>query len=1031
MSWRLRKPRTATATMEPISQYKQRHYCVTDRVAAYIIGIISGSAMTIKMASASLGSSKDLWSEWKVDPTDASFATVGLSAEQEEPELLQIASRAIMTTTSSTSEDPGAVQARVDELEVELRSIVLQLAQGLVQPNNEQEEQLIVSRLLRYVQSAMGLCWHLVEFHDQEGSTFFGSSSSASSSSSSSSSSLANMVALLKKVPFLLLEDMLDVVPLRWVEQRVWSQGAEPWIRGMLSHPTLLGASTKLVLIRVCNQLLKQLSLRCELAGRVMMVLAAVFPLSERSGVNVLGTVNRATPTLLETPDEYYQHNVCDEKVGGIDEVVAEIIQIQQQQQQQQQEKKQVSGDSDSVMQDNKEAEEEESKMDYDFYNVFWGLQTVFADYSSVLPSTSKASSSSGSISGDHANLWQHKLLEFISHAQQVLAAFEGHAFPPPERVSQSSKAMQTTITSTSTSTGTSTTSHAIDDSSSSSSTLSNRVGHCHKYMTNSELLHLQLKDPELRIHILTQLLIVSSHLQQSCSSSAADGASTTTTNNESVMIRSKLLHLQQRAEELLNVVPPNGRQHLRTVQWLLKERESMWKRWKKSKCKPLEKTLLTNTTSTTPNHKTKKRRLMDGHGSDSDAVVASVKRIREELPTISKEMKTKATPKLYDFLEEYVDALDPEAGIEAEYHPRNDKVFSWRALRLLRMQSSATTFGPLIRRTDGDFEAMVRHIWQHERNIAIPKAPTPPPTPEPPTPPPELEEPIVPTTHTTNNDVTIGDVDDFYGDIEMKEAPGDKDTAVMKKDKDDDEDAASVGSAFSVGSAVSGTLEEDTPPKNVDNDQKEETEMESSSIINKPALKESKAARVKEMEAMVAEEEEAEMMVIEQEPTKETIVVDDVPEKEPMTEKREKEPKVEEKAKEPKAEKKAEKKEMEPKAEGKEKEPPQDPSPEGEDGGRSNNKEQDRRRSSNHPAEGGRGGDSGHRGRGGSSSRDRDGDRRRGGGGGGSSSYSSRGGGGEREPRRGSDNRQFGRSGGGGGGGGGSHSRRRNNNRN
>jgi hypothetical protein len=48
------------------------------------------------------------------------------------------------------SDDPAAVQARVDELEVELRSIVL--AQGLVQQNNvapEEQEEQVVSRLLR------------------------------------------------------------------------------------------------------------------------------------------------------------------------------------------------------------------------------------------------------------------------------------------------------------------------------------------------------------------------------------------------------------------------------------------------------------------------------------------------------------------------------------------------------------------------------------------------------------------------------------------------------------------------------------------------------------------------------------------------------------------------------------------------------------------------------------------------------------------------------------------------------------------
>jgi hypothetical protein len=41
------------------------------------------------------------------------------------------------------SDDPAAVQARVDELEVKLRSIVLQSAQGLVQQNN------VAPRLLR------------------------------------------------------------------------------------------------------------------------------------------------------------------------------------------------------------------------------------------------------------------------------------------------------------------------------------------------------------------------------------------------------------------------------------------------------------------------------------------------------------------------------------------------------------------------------------------------------------------------------------------------------------------------------------------------------------------------------------------------------------------------------------------------------------------------------------------------------------------------------------------------------------------
>jgi len=48
------------------------------------------------------------------------------------------------------SDDPAAEQARVDELKVELRSIVLQLAQGLVQQNSvaPEEQEQVVSRLL-------------------------------------------------------------------------------------------------------------------------------------------------------------------------------------------------------------------------------------------------------------------------------------------------------------------------------------------------------------------------------------------------------------------------------------------------------------------------------------------------------------------------------------------------------------------------------------------------------------------------------------------------------------------------------------------------------------------------------------------------------------------------------------------------------------------------------------------------------------------------------------------------------------------
>merc|ERR1712238_583973 len=134
------------------------------------------------------------------------------------------------------------------------------------------------------------------------------------------------------------------------------------------------------------------------------------------------------------------------------------------------------------------------------------------------------------------------------------------------------------------------------------------------------------------------------------------------------------------------------------------------------------------------------------------------------------------APPSIYEFLEEYVDALDPRSGIEEEYHPRNNALYKWRALRLLSSsyigrfglektgafsravtvaiakidESKVTdrtdtkdehdknesnmrdenvtktvseTMGTrrMVRRNDGDFEVLVRTVWKEQRGINIP----------------------------------------------------------------------------------------------------------------------------------------------------------------------------------------------------------------------------------------------------------------------------------------------------------------------
>ena len=268
-----------------------------------------------------------------------------------------------------------------------------------------------------------------------------------------------------------------------------------------------------------------------------------------------------------------------------------------------------------------------------------------------------------------------------------------------------------------------------------------------HKYLTNSELLHLQLKDPEMRIHFLTQLLIICYYLTSEIGVFVSGGSDGPASDRGRGAL-DDLAKLRKRAEELLRATPPHGTLHLRTVEWLLEEREVIWQKWKKNKCQPkIEKYAekrAVDRVSVANNEEAKKKRRMHmpppsgrGHAgavseqlSDPHSLASTEELysyridIKKDLPSISKSLSS-CVPDLDSYLEEYVEALDPEAGIEKEYHPRNDKAFSWRAMRLLA-RDHLSKFN-LLQRRDGDFERVVRTIWKEDRGVDIPgKMPEP-----------------------------------------------------------------------------------------------------------------------------------------------------------------------------------------------------------------------------------------------------------------------------------------------------------------
>ncbi|SJX64628.1 related to nuclear matrix protein p84 [Sporisorium reilianum f. sp. reilianum] len=137
-------------------------------------------------------------------------------------------------------------------------------------------------------------------------------------------------------------------------------------------HPT---RGKGLVLLRTCNELLRRLSKPSQqhtvFAGRILSLLAKVFPLGERSGVNLRGEFNVENKTHIEDRAQDADEDAAD----GLDE------------------------------------KDEVFKVDYEFYELFWKVQRFFSNppllmgaSDSSRPSTRNTTPAEGA-DVDHANL--------------------------------------------------------------------------------------------------------------------------------------------------------------------------------------------------------------------------------------------------------------------------------------------------------------------------------------------------------------------------------------------------------------------------------------------------------------------------------------------------------------------------------------------------------------------------------------------------------------------------------------------------
>ena len=592
---------------------------------------------------------------------------------------------------------------RADQLQIQLRSQLLTLVhESLTDTDTSAADDGQDNEALQDVgifwRGSLELCLHLVYFCDDPDDI-------TGMKQRNQDKDVRYKGMNVRKLPLVLLEDALDSLPLESF-QRIWASVVEPafpilFSKIMWHHPTNAGNSTPCALpfIKLCNKFLRILSTSVippssssslprkqtgskrgddDWSGRILLTLAAAFPLSDKSATKVWGSFSENV-TNFESKAAFEHQR---------------LEQLQQEQNVQDGDLIIMEDEEDVTAQTVTSKQEQNSSSSFSFYETLWSVQNDFSNPTSI------------------------KVADFLERMKVILATLESHPL-----------------------------------SSSTSATTNNHdtisMTHRHspaKYLTSSHLLPIQLGDPEFRIHFMTQFLIVEHHL--SSESPALGNAMATISKRSIAQLKSipsfYIMNDSQEQTTIVNEGVGGGPVHWEILEFVLRCREIYWREWKKTKChfdleEPLLKTREGNISEVVGNNE-KRKRLLDGALSTQQTATRSKKKKEDEEELLidfilHEKENLKATcalqkdavtlknrsvimPSPETHLESYVDALDPDSGIEANYHPKNDSLFTWQALRLLSRHHLGK-FHMINHK--GDFEKMVRNIYEEEKGIIIP----------------------------------------------------------------------------------------------------------------------------------------------------------------------------------------------------------------------------------------------------------------------------------------------------------------------
>ncbi|GAA5900079.1 uncharacterized protein JCM6883_006085 [Sporobolomyces salmoneus] len=349
------------------------------------------------------------------------------------------------------------------------------------------------------------------------------------------------------------------------------------------------------ILLRLLNDLLRRLPRSKPgpviLSGRILMLLSSVYPLGEKSGVNLRGNFNIAKGTVWEQEEEVKpldkdRGDESEAKEEGKDESEGTKT-----------EEKKV--DKMEV----EEGEEEEIKQKAStssatsFYSTFWSLQKFFNNPHLLFVSPSPAPSTSTSSSFN-----ENPISTLHSSLLTVLSAFSVETKKEKElsgsTTETSGKGKQVVISSSSSSNEGLPSSEAVvmgekDHLDKTEESLEQYF--FPKFLTSRNLLSLELSDPTFRLQLLIQILILIQYLLSLTPSARARAQSLPLTNTSAfpsfvlqVEDEKKMKELEEKSwKEVENM--QGGKKVRRAIEGTLL-RERNWTDWKLRSCLPFTK---------------------------------------------------------------------------------------------------------------------------------------------------------------------------------------------------------------------------------------------------------------------------------------------------------------------------------------------------------------------------------------------------------------------------------------------------------